>query len=121
MAEEEPASWMCLDALREKSILVYIKCIKHLRDLMIKARKLEEFNKLFSEYTFNGHNISLRIISLYNLFKGPYIDEVCNFLTELNFPLNFNNWSLTAITPHALRRGAHLNMSHVVQISLMLA
>jgi hypothetical protein len=105
MCYEYTTSSACFDALGKESILVYIKCIRHVRDLMIKAGKLEDFNKVLLEYTpKNGMNICLTIMRLADDFGNPFLEEICNFLCELNFPLNYSNWEFTTLDPRSLKR-----------------
>ena len=94
-----------IQKLGEESILVYIKCITHLRNLMIKDGKIETFNKLLLRYDRNGANIPLRITYLSETVfpKSHYSEEICNFFTEIICRLDYSNWSFVSMLPFKLR------------------
>jgi hypothetical protein len=94
-----------------KDVLLYIKCIKHLRALMIKDGKRDKFKQLVSRYDIDGCNFHQRIVTIFYgicpLFDCPFVEEIVNFLVEMECQLDYSNWNLMTIMPgHLLRNSS---------------
>ena len=96
------------DSIGPQSIFWYIKCIKHLKALMIKENKIDKFENLVSKYDASGYNFHHRIAILADFcdHENQFNGKVIKFLLDMECKLDVSNWDFLTIMPYLLRKGS---------------
>jgi hypothetical protein len=88
-----------------------MECFKHLRTLMIKENKTNEFQNLFHNFTDDGHNIITTFLNTVNSgilnFGNIYLslkDEIIEFIILMKTRLNVTSCLFEDIIPSILTK-----------------